>query len=103
MCDNDGLHQNSAFVLAGAGRDSSSEVHTGEIRSSRSIFLASICHTTFVAIAEANMDVRTAHSAKQKRRPYQHCSTISMFGAQIGKDSASMAAWLQQHTSSPRS
>ena len=45
--------------------------------------LTSACCTTFVVIAEVNMEVHAAQSAKEKRRPYQHYSASPKFGAQI--------------------
>ena len=64
--------------------------------------LTSVCYTTFADIAKANMEVRAAKSAKGKRRPYQHYSAAASprFGPKIGKNSACVAAWLQQHVSS---
>ena len=80
--------------------DGSSEVPTAERRSSRATQLTSICYTTFTAIAEVNMEVHAAQSAKEKCRPYQHYSASPKFGAQILNKNSKVTVWPQQHTSS---
>ena len=63
--------------------------------------LASACYTIFAAIAEANMEVCAAQSAKEKCRPYQHYSASPKFGVQILSKNSKVTVWPQQHTSFP--